>query len=105
MPLWRHLCPCRDTIALCRFVIVGRQHQFGIISDIESGARLQDLARLERATAAIGKQDLNVAFYGRDDHGFVDDLGAHIHCSRVTDLDAYTLDTPPSCFRCKNVQG
>ena len=84
-----------------RAVIVGSQHQFRIVGNIEPGARLQYLARLERTAAAIGKQDPNIAFHGRDDDGFVDDLGAHIHCSKVTDLDAYTLDARPSGFRCK----
>jgi hypothetical protein len=32
-------------------------------------------------------------------------LSAHIHCSNMTDLDVYTIDTCLPGFRCKNVQG
>ncbi|MNC23917.1 hypothetical protein D3C75_719550 [compost metagenome] len=104
MPFGRYICLGGGGCGLPGVVIVGCQHQFRIVGNIELGARLQYLARLEWAAAAIGKQDLNIAFYGRDDDGFVDDLGAHIHCSRVTDLDAYTLDARSSGFSCKNVQ-
>ncbi|OSM50536.1 hypothetical protein WH06_21680, partial [Aeromonas salmonicida subsp. salmonicida] len=73
--------------------------------NIELGSRLQNFTFLQWATAPIGQQDLNIAFNRRHHHGFVDYLSAHIHCSNMTDLDVYTIDTCLPGFRCKNVQG
>ncbi|KFN18640.1 hypothetical protein JM66_14140 [Aeromonas bestiarum] len=87
-----------------RRIVIGGQCQLGVICNIELGAGLKDFTFLQRATATIGQQYLNVAFNRRNHHGFVDYLGTHIHCSNMTDLDVYTIDACPPRFRCKNVQ-
>ncbi|WP_338630218.1 hypothetical protein [Aeromonas dhakensis] len=58
---------------------------------------------MQRTAASISQHDLHIAFNGRNHNGFIDDLGTHIHCSNVTDLDVYTIDVRAFCIRCKNV--